>query len=210
MKYTFSTREKFMLVVLGLIAIGFAWYQFLYTPIQNKIADIEAQTQETQDEILMRQTVAATMESQQAAIAQWEAEGVKPMFLPAFDNTQQLMAFLNGTLSATDNYSMSFDNPSIADDGTVHRLGTITFTIEDYKSARSVVEAIARGPYPCKVSALGVADKTVDSSNGSGDVSVNMQVTFFERITAETDLEKEDEGTEIQGNDWSQVINRDQ
>ena len=210
MKYTFSAREKFMLAVLGLIAIGFAWYQFLFMPIQNRIADLDMQIQQTQDEILLRQTTAATVESQQAAIAQWESEGVKPVFLPAFDNTQQLMAFLHGTLSATDNYSMSFDNPSIADDGTVHRLGTITFTIEDYKSARSVVEAIARGPYPCKVSALGVADKTVDSSNGSGDVSVNMQVTFFERITAETDLEKEDEGTEIQGNDWSQVINRDQ
>ena len=211
LKYTFSTREKFMIGVLILVALGFAWYQLLYMPIQGQITSLDSEIQQTQDEIVLRRTTAASIESQEQAIAEWEAQGLKPVFLPSFDNTKQLMAFLHGTLSSAESYSMSFDNPVTADDGTVHRSGTITFAVKDYASARSVVQAIAKGPYPCKITALGISDKSVTAKSKSGaDVSVNMQVTFYERITADTDLKSENDKDEIQGNDWSQVINRDQ
>lgn len=211
-KYTFSTREKIMLGLLVVVALAVAWYQLLYMPIQNRIAELDSQIAATQDEIVMRRATAASLENMQSAIAEYESKGYTPLFLPSYDNTQQLMAYLNGVLSVTSSYSMSFDAPTKADDGTVHRSGSINYSVADYASARSVVNSIARGPYSCRIDSLGITDKNVgsDSSKGSGSaVSVNLQVTFLERITAGTEVEEDKEDDAQEGQDLSVLINRD-
>lgn len=212
LKYSFSTREKLMLGMLVVIGVVFAWYQLFFVPTQNRIAELDAQIASTQDEIVMRQAHAASLESMQGAIAEYESKGFSPLFLPSFDNTQQLMAYLNGVLSVTSSYSMSFDAPVKSEDGTVHRSGSISFSVSDYASARSVVNSIARGPYPCEIDSLGITDKNAGSgsSGSSGAVSVNLQVTFLERISADTEIEEEPEEEENKGQDLSVLINRDQ
>jgi len=212
LKYTFSTREKFMLGFLLVVGLAFAWYQLLFVPIQNQIASLDSQIASTQDQIVMYQATASSLENMESAIAEYEAKGYTPLFLPSFDNTQQLMAYLNGVLSVTSTYSMSFDSPSKADDGTVHRSGSISYSVADYDSARSVVNSIARGPYPCEVDSIGITDRNVGSgsSSSSGAVSVNMQVTFLERIADPSTVVEEEDSDEVEGQDLSVLINRDQ
>lgn len=210
--YTFSPREKLMLAILAFVGILIAWYQFVFVNFQNQINSLDAEIATVQDEIVVNQSRAQALKSMKEMVEEYEAKGIDPMLLPAFDNTQNLMAYLNGVLASSTGYSMSFDNPAVSeDDGSVHRDGTITYSADSYQSARSIAEAIARGPYPCQVSALGITDSSKQgssSSNSEGLVTASLQVTFLEEAPAGASLGTESD--EAQGQDLSQLSNWDQ
>lgn len=205
--YTFSPREKLMLAILAFVGIIIAWYQFVFVNFQNQINSLDAEIATVQDEIVVSQSRAQALQSMKEMVEEYEAKGIDPMLLPAYDNTQNLMAYLNGVLATSTGYSMSFDNPAVSeDDGSVHRDGTITYTADSYESARSIAEAIARGPYPCQVSALGVTDGSATSKGASGSlVTASLQVTFLEEASSGATLDTQTD--EVQGQDLSQLSN---
>lgn len=207
--YTFSMREKVMLAVLAFVVIGILWYQFVFMNIQNQITTINAQIASAQDELVIAQSQAAALQQMQAKIDEYQAQGVKAITMPDFDNTQNLMAYLNSVLSGTRGYSMSFEDPTMSEeDNMVHRSGTITFSSTSYEEARSVVESIAHGPYPCHIDAMGIADSSVGSTSSSSNdspVTTNLQVTYLEKPTGNMVVKTEDNIPE--GNDWSQYMN---
>lgn len=209
--YTFSAREKFMLAVLAFVGVIIAWYQFVFVNYQNRMNSLESELATVEEEILLSQSRAEALHKMKAAVEQYKAQGIDPMLLPSFDNTKNLMAYLNGVLASSTGYSMSFDNPAVSeDDGSVHRTGTITYTADSYKSARSIAEAIARGPYACQVTALSITDESsqvTGSSKSSGAVSASLQVTFLEEAPEGMKLESEDDG--VQGQDLSKMSDWD-
>lgn len=209
--YTFTPREKMMLAILAFVGILIAWYQFVFLRFQNQISALDAEIATVQDEIALSQSRATALQSMKTMVEEYRAQGIDPLLLPAYDNTKSLMAYLNGVLASSTDYSMSFDNPEISeDDGYVHRTGTITFNADSYKSARSIAEAIARGPYPCQVDALGVTDNSVQKK-GSGKseslVVSSMQVTFLEEAPEDSELttdENEPKGQDLSVmSDWN-------
>lgn len=204
LSYTFSTREKILLGLLALVGIGIVWYQFVFVNVQNQIMDLDTQITATQDEFTQFQTRLATLETMKETVAQYKAQGLEPVAVPKYDNTQNLMAYLNGVLGGTANYTISFSDPTTAEDGTIHRSGTISYGCGSYEEARAVAQAIARGPYPCKIDALGISDGTKGGrSTNNAPVSANAQVTFFEDPTGTNTKDvKKDDGIP-EGNDWS-------
>lgn len=203
--YTFTPREKVMLAVLAFVGILIAWYQFVFVRFQNQISALDAEIATVQEEIVLSQSRAAALQSMKTMVEEYRAKGIDPLLLPTYDNTKSLMAYLNGVLASSTDYSMSFDNPEISeDDGTVHRTGTITFNADSYKSARSIAEAIARGPYPCQVVALGITDNSVqkkETRSSEGLVVSSMQVTFLEEAPEGSELTTEE--NEPKGQDLS-------
>lgn len=202
--YTFSTREKIMLGVLGLVVVFIAWYQLIYSNIQSQIISLDTEIATVQDEFAATQTRVASYSEMRSAIEKFKAQGLEPVTVPTFDNTQNLMAYLNGVLQSSNNYSMSFDTPYLSDsDQSMHREGSIQFDTSNYESARSVTEAIARGIYPCRVKALAISESNRrNSSNVVSNYTASMEVTFVENPNGkETATESEDEIPE--GNDWS-------
>jgi len=195
--YTFSPREKVLLAVLAFVGVLVAWYQFVFVPFQNQISALDAEIATVQDEIVVSQSRAKALESMKSMVEEYRDKGIDPLLIPKYDNTKNLMAYLNGVLASSKGYSMTFDNPEISeDDGMVHRVGTITFDADSYDSARSIAQAIARGPYPCQVEALGITDGTVGgASSGStnGLVVSSMQVTFLEEAPEGTKLSTEED-----------------
>ena len=210
--YTFSKREKIMLAVLAFVGLAILWYRFVFVNVQTRIGELDTQIGEAQNELLVAQTNATALAQMKSSIEDFEKQGYTPKYLPSYDNTQNLMAYLNGVLGATREYNMSFDEPALGeDDGMVHRTGTISFGSNTYAEARSVVEAIARGPYPCKVEALGITDDTAANAKKGGSsktipVTANIQVVFLEKPSSNTTLSKETED-EVKGQDLSQLSN---
>lgn len=204
--YSFSLREKILLTVLLLVGVVVLWYNFVFVPIQNQRLSLDSQIAAAQDEFTAAQTRTASLSSMREVVEQYQAQGIQPVLLPNYDNTQNLMAYLNGVLGGTQGYSMSFDKPSLSEeDGTVHRSGTITFTSASYEDARSVIQAIAKGPYPCQIDALGITDGNVSGSQGSGGVvNANLQVTFFENPTTNLNSSSSSSG-EVKGQDLSKM-----
>lgn len=205
--YTFSTREKVLLALLAFVAIIIAWYQLVFVNIQNQVNTLNSEIAAAQDEFTMNQSRAAAMTSMKNAIEDYEAKGFAPVHLPNFDNTQNLMAYLNGVLATSTEYSMSFDNPELSeDDGTVHRVGTITYGTTSYEEARSIAQNIARGPYPCQIDALQIADSQSQrgrSGGAGGSFTSNLQVTFFEKPTG--NLVQKSDKNEVKGQDLSKM-----
>lgn len=208
LSYTFSTREKIMLVVFGAALLIVAWYQFVFVNIQNQISSVDSQIATTEDQLMALQTRAANLEKMREIVAQYQEQGIEPTLLPQFDNTQSLMAYLHSVLGAAQSYDMSFDNPGLSeDDGTVHRSGAIRFDVGSYEEARKMAENIAHGPYPCQVDALSIGAKKSRKSSEASLYTANMQVTFFENPPADSKVsaEKDSEG----GQDLSVMMDWD-
>lgn len=202
--YTFSTREKIMLAALAFVGVLIVWYRFVFIPIQEEVTSIDAQISSAEDELNINQSRTMQLANMRAAIDTYQGEGYVATLLPSFDNTQNLMAYLNGVLGSAQSYNMSFDTPAVdEDDGTVHRSGTITYNTASYADARSIAEAIARGPYSCEVTAIGITDNTVSNSSAN-DVVTSLQVTFFEKVTSGTTVESSKKD-EVQGQDLSKL-----
>ena len=201
LSYTFSTREKILLVLLGGGLLIVAWYQFIFLNIQREIASVDTQIAATQDQITVYQQQAIKLENMRKAVNDFEGEGVKPIILPDFDNTQPLMAYLHSVLGSTQSYDMTFSNPGLSeDDGTVHRSGTIKYITSSYEESRSVSEQIAHGPYACQVDALSIKEggtKKKDA-NAASTFTTTLQVTFFENPPADKDIAAEDKSPEGQ------------
>ena len=195
--YTFTPREKVLLAVLAFIGVLVAWYQLVFIPFQNQISALDAEIATVQDEIVVSQSRAKALESMRAMVEEYKDKGIDPLLMPKYDNTKNLMAYLNGVLASSKGYSMTFDNPEISeDDGAVHRVGTITFDADSYESARSIAQAIARGPYPCQVEALGIVDGPIggaSSGSSNGLVVSSMQVTFLEEAPEGVKLSAEED-----------------
>lgn len=203
--YTFSLREKILLAVLAFVAIGIAWYVLIFSNIQARVASIESEIAITQDELTMAQTQAQAIAKMKKIVEQYGGD-TTTVTIPDYDNTQNLMAFLNGVLDSTEDYTMSFEDPVIGEETSlVQRAGTITYKSNSYDDAHSVVEAIAHGPYPCRVDAVSIDDKT-ESDSKDGAVTTTVQVTYLEKPTENTKLGNED--TTSEGNDWSVYMDK--
>ena len=208
LSYTFSTREKIMLVVFGVALLAIAWYQFVFVNIQNQIISVESQISATEDQLQAFQTRAANLDKMREIVEKYKEQGVEPTLLPQYDNTQSLMAYLHSVLSAAQSYDMSFDNPGLSkDDGTVHRSGTIRFNVGSYEDARKMVESIAHGPYPCQVDALSIGSKKSRRSNEAVAFTANVQLTFFENPPEGSDVAAEEKSSG--GQDMSVMLDWD-
>ena len=204
--YTFSTREKVLLAVLAFVAVIIAWYQLVFVNIQSQISDADAKIAAAQDEMVVFQSQAASLNNMKSTVEQYQSQGVAAIVMPNYDNTQSLMAFLNGVLAGKPGFSMSFEEPAVADDGTVHRVGTISYGTGSYEEAREVAVNIAHGPYPCRIDALSFNDssKAKSGSSTGGVFSNTIEVTFYEKPTG--DIAKKDGGsTERKGQDLSKM-----
>lgn len=202
--YTFSTREKFMLGLLAIIAIVVAWYQLVFVKFQDQMNNIDAEVVMLQDQITIDEARAAELSKMRSVVEDYEAQGYDPVLLPPYDNTQNLMAYLNSVLGSSLDYSMSFDDPAFNDeDQMVHRTGTISFETATYEDSRRTVEQIARGPYPCEIVSLGIADGT-KRGNNRNSVSTSVQLTFFEKSSNPNQkVEEEEEKPAVEGHDLS-------
>lgn len=201
--YNFSTREKILLSILLVVGIVVAWYQFVYLSFQNRVASLDAEIAGVQDNLIINQSQVLSLANMRQVVGEYESQGYAPVHLPAYDNTQNLMAYLNGVLAVSSEYTMSFDDPKLSEeDKIVHRTGTISYNTKTYEQARGIAQSIAHGPYPCKIEALGINDIAAQQNGAKGRESAfssNIQVTFYEKSTANTDLSGDAQTAEDQG-----------
>jgi|GEM_PF-526094 hypothetical protein len=195
--YTFSKREKVLLVILAVILLAVVYYRFIFVAVNDQVDSLESQIAATEDQITVDTAKSLELKSMQAAIEDYQAAGRSQIVMPAYDNITPLMASLNGTLAGTNNFSLSFDELDGSESGLVKRGVTLDFTCADYATARSVIDALAKGQYPCSIESVSITDNVATSAStgygiaasGSGDgaradaYAVTAHLTFYERGT---------------------------
>lgn len=185
--YTFSRREKALILVLAIILLFLAWFVLVFqrttdeiNRIDNEIATVDSQT-----------TVATAqvkrMHAMQDTIDKYKKAGVKPTPVPTFDNMTPLMSELNRIMGMTTSYTLAFDElDTTTSTDYILRGVTANYSCNTIADAENVVRALAKGAYPCSIDSVTIADSTVgtmriSNANAAGNVSASVHATFFEK-----------------------------
>ena len=95
-----------------------------------------------------------------------------------YDNKEVILNQLYGILGRTTDYSLSFTDPSVGEDGTVRRNISMSFHCASYDAAKEVIRDLTDSQWRCLVSNLAISCDEGDMMNN--EVTVTMTITFFE------------------------------
>ena len=177
-KKKISARETIMLVLLVVLVVGASYYMGFYTPLQQELSNLEEEAASVDSLITASSSKVAAMNTMQAEL---DAILAKPedeiTEIAPYDNKEVVFNQLNGILQLSDNYNLSFSDPSIQSDGTVRRNVSMSFSCPNYTSAKDILKALNDSHWRCLISNL--------SMTGGGDimdgpVQVSATITFFE------------------------------
>jgi len=184
LSYTFSRREKFLILFLALIVVGLAWFVLVYQSTTNEIAAIESEMTTNETQINQARTRVGEMNSMQAVIDEYKSKGAAPTPVPDYDNMTAVMSELNAVLAGTENYSLAFDEVKTSSQGGYVLRGVrANYNCGSREEAESIIGSLANGPYPCGIDSVALSDSSVGGGRSSGraPVSATVHITYFER-----------------------------
>ena len=174
LSYTFSKREKVLLLALAVILLGLLWFMLVWQQTANEKMRIDAEIAEAEAQTIVANNKVAKQATMQEAIDAQKKAGAKPASLPEYDNTTALMAQLNTILGTTKDYKLSFDDLDFSSEGVVARGVTITFGCESIEAGRAVMTQLEKGPFACTIdSATITSTNPADNRTNNARVGVN-------------------------------------
>lgn len=173
MRKRLSAREKFLLVILIILAVYMAYYYMFYLPTKEKISYYKNEAVAVDDEIIVteaRMIKLARMEKELKDIKAGDASDVKE--LPQYDNSRNVMNSLAGILENATQYDVSFSGVS-QEDGIVRRDIKLNYTCNSYDAVKAILLRIHDGDYRCLIKDLYI-------TQNASVWSVNVEITYFE------------------------------
>ena len=178
-KSKFTARESLLLVFLVVLVIGVGYYLGFYTPLQNEMASIAAQTIDCQTQISTSMAKVKKMDEMQAELDEIFARPADEITeIAPYDNKEVVLNQLYGILARTQDYKLNFTDPVVQDDGTVRRNISMSFNCANYAAAKSVIKDLTDSPWRCLVSNLSISCEDGDMMQMG--VTVTATITYFE------------------------------
>ncbi|MDO4197856.1 MAG: hypothetical protein Q4D13_02550 [Erysipelotrichaceae bacterium] len=177
LKREFTLREKILILVLAILALILLYVSLIYIPVNNTIRDNQDKIDNLQSAIMIEEVKNQRLHNMEEAISQAEKDDMKP--IADYDNATNVITYLNTITANTSNYQLSFKPVSINDYLAVRAID-MSFTCDSYVTAENIVGQLEYGPYYARVLELNINNGTVRYTTGSGTVSVNLTVVFFE------------------------------
>ena len=180
-----SAREVIMLVLLVALIVGILYYLAFYKPLQAELASLASQASEIDAQITASTDKISKMDAMQAELDQLFSDpDAKISEIAPYDNKEAVLNQLNTILSASEQYSLSFSQPTQSKDGTVRRNVSMNFSCTSFDDAKAILYDLMECPWRCLVGNISISGAGDIMSEG---VSVNATITFFES----TNLSKE-------------------
>lgn len=176
MNRVFTQREKVLLLILTAILLAVGYMKLFREPLQSELFAAQERQAAASDALLVESVKLKRLETMQAELAQMNA-AEQTGVLPVYDNVKNVMVQLNAILSATEEYSLQFDEVVFGEE-LISRPISMSFTASGYSAARAVLNRLYHGEYRCALSNLTVSsaqDVTRDKP-----VTVNLTLTFYE------------------------------
>lgn len=177
-KSKLSLREFILVGILLVLLLGVCYYMLYYTPLQNDLQSIHNETSEVLSEIELASAKYASMSKMQAELDEIFSNGKdKVTEIAPYDNAKVVMSELNGILSQSLNYKLSFADPVVEADGTVRRTVGMSFSCNGYDSAKRIISNLCNSRWRCLMKNISVSgeDNIVDNQ-----VTCNATIVFFE------------------------------
>ena len=169
-----STKEVLIFLILVFVFLALVYYEVAYIPLNDELASYDTTDIESQMELEQARAQRIKMMNQEMEANKEESVGV----VATYDNIKNEMNALNEIVGKASTYNFSFDDP-VGSGSTVRRNITISFTADNYADAETIIRELYSCEYRLLIQDMTISPYTYDVLE-TGDVSVNMTVTFFE------------------------------
>ena len=177
-KGNLTVREYILVAVLLILLLGVGYYMLYYTPLQNELQSIEIETSQVRSEIDIASAKCESMSRMQSELDEIFSNGKdKVTEIAPYDNAKVVMSELNGILSQSLNYKLSFADPVIEADGTVRRTVGMNFSCNGYDSAKRIINNLCNSRWRCLMKNISVNG---DEDIVGNQVTCNATIVFFE------------------------------
>lgn len=179
----FTTKEKLLLLLLSLILVGLAYYQFVDQPVRTALEAARTEADSLRVEL---RTVDAKLERMRRMRAELEdvTAGGTATEMGSYNNSKAEIASLNDILSEALQYSITFANVTRSGD-QIRRNFTLQFTTDNYGVMEHMLSALSQNHHRCLIGDV----RCTAARNESvleGNITVNATATFFETMVGGT------------------------
>lgn len=162
----------FLVLVFAFLAL--LYYEVVYIPLNEQIASYDTTDIESQMELEEARAQKIRAMNEEMAANKAESVGV----VATYNNIKNEMKALNEIVGKASTYNFSFQDP-LGSGSTVRRNIDISFTADNYADAETIIRELYSCEYRLLIQDMTISPVTYDDLE-TGDVSVNMTVTFFE------------------------------
>jgi len=174
MSRDFTRNEKILIVILALILLGLAYYQFVDKTVRGSIVNAQFEASMLETELAAAQARLAAAQQVKNSMDELEASGQKS-WMGSYNNSKAEVAFLNTILADTLQYSVTFSDVTRTGD-QIRRSFTLEYRTASYASAHEIMARLCQSHDRCIVS-----DASCSLEN-DGVVVVRQAATFYETM----------------------------
>ena len=178
----FNLAERVLLIVLGLLVVGAAYYYCVYLAVNDSLAEAKSRRESLETELSGVQMYNMRMQSMQNEMDTIGVDADTPR-MESYNNSKAEIALLNDILVAADQYSISFSG--LARDGDqIRRSFELRFTAKDFNTAEAILARLSRSRCRCligDVSCSSLRDKEHPEA-----VNLSLVATFYETLVGGT------------------------
>ena len=179
MNREFTTREKLLILLLCLILVGLAYYQFVDQPVRTALNNAHAERDSLLTELTAVNAKLAVMRRMRDEMEDITAGGTVSE-MKSYNNSKPEIALLNDILRGTPDYTITFADVT-RDNDQIRRNFSLTFVSDKYESIQRIVKQLSESPYRCLIGDLKIS-VTRGKTMEEGPINVNATATFFETM----------------------------
>ena len=185
----FTRAEKIILVILALVLVGLAYYQFVYKMVAESIQKAHAEAEAIRVEMTGVNAKIQRMEEMQAELDSIQSNP-NASYMGSYNNSKEELAFLNDVLGGALQYNITFSNVT-RDGDQIRRNFSLQFTTEDYASMERIISRLCDGKLRCLINDISYSVSRYNYSAADRErygvdwyerVNVNCTATFFETM----------------------------
>ena len=178
-----TRREKLLILLLALVLIGLAYYQFVDRPVRQSIENAHAERDSLSVELTAVQAKLKIMRRMRDEMEDITAGGTASE-MKSYNNSKAELELLNDILRDTPEYSITFANVT-RDKDQIRRNFTLQFKADEYDTVKRVIKRLTESPYRCLIGDLKLTPER-GAYLHDGVVTVGATATFFETMVGGT------------------------
>ena len=179
----FTLKEKLLLLLLSLLLVGLAYYQFVDRPVREALDIAHAEAESLTVELQAVEAKLMRMRRMRSEMDDVTAGGTASE-MGSYNNSKAEIAILNDILQDALEYTITFANVT-RDGDQIRRNFTLQLTTDNYETMEHIVSTINASHYRCLIGDLRCT-ATRDRDVLDGNITASGTATFFETMVGGT------------------------
>lgn len=176
----FNVTERILLVVLGLLLVGVAYYYMVHLAVANNIAEARAEKENLQLELMRVESQVSQLRRMKRELDEIDGGKNRPR-LESYNNSRAEIGLLNDILTSAREYTVTASSVSRNGD-LIRRSFVLNFTTDSFDTVEDIVAKLNGSRCRCMIEDMSC---TVPN-NDNNTVSISLVATFYETMVGGT------------------------